>query len=166
MSITAIEDTAFIDLLRYDKDTGKLYWSVPNNGRIKVGQEVGTVTKDGYRRFMYKGKPYLVHRVIWFIEYGSWPSIIDHINRDKLGNRIENLREDTYSQNRYNIPRRSHNKSGYKGVCQRGDRWAAFCDKVYLGTFDTAKDAATCYDIVSRIFHGDFALTNKEILNG
>ena len=31
---------------------------------------------------------------------------------------------------------------------------------------DTGKDAATCYDIVSRIFHGDFALTNKEILNG
>ena len=166
MSNTAIEDTAFIDLLRYDKDIGKLYWSVPNNGRIKVGQEAGTVTKDGYKRFMYKGKPYLVHRVIWFIEHGSWPSIIDHINRDKLDNRIENLREATFSQNRYNIPRRSHNSSGYKGVSQRGDKWAAFCNRVYLGTFDTAKDAATCYDIVARIFQGDFALTNKEILNG
>lgn len=163
---TAVEDIVFVDLLRYDKEVGKLYWSVSTNGRIKVGEEAGTVTEDGYRRFTYKGRSYLTHRVIWFLEYGYWPNILDHADRDKLNNRIENLREATYSQNRYNIPQRSHNKSGYKGVSQRGDRWAAFCDGVYLGTFDTAKDAATCYDIVARIFHGDFALTNKEILNG
>ena len=163
MSSTAV---VFTDLLRYDKEAGKLYWSVSTNGRIKVGQEAGSVTKDGYKRLKYKGRMYLVHRIIWFLEYGVWPNILDHTDRDKLNNRIENLREATHSQNLYNIPHRSHNKSGYKGVCQKGDRWAAFCDRVYLGTFDTAKDAATCYDIVARIFHGDFALTNKEILNG
>ena len=37
MSITAVKDIIFVDLLRYDKETGKLYWSVSTNGRIKVG---------------------------------------------------------------------------------------------------------------------------------
>lgn len=162
---TAVEDIIFTDLLRYDKDSGKLYWTVAPNGRIKVGQEAGTITKEGYKRITYKGRTYLVHRIIWFLEYGYWPSVLDHVDRDKLNNRIENLREATYSQNRYNIPRRSHNTSGYKGVSRKGSGWAAYCNREYLGTFSTKEDAAKCYDIVARIMQGDFAITNKELNN-
>lgn len=48
--------------------------------------------------------------------HGYEPSEIDHINRNRADNRIENLREVSRTQNNYNHPMRTDNTSGVRGV--------------------------------------------------
>lgn len=56
----------------------------------------GSVDTYGYLIFKIKGKQYKAHRIAWLLNYGSFPETeLDHINRNKLDNRIENLRECT-----------------------------------------------------------------------
>lgn len=70
---------------------------------------LGTMNGVGYLQVTVrangaKGKRFavLVHRIIWYLEKGNWPDMIDHIDRDPLNNLIENLRECTASQNHAN----------------------------------------------------------------
>ena len=63
---------------------------------------LGSYDKDGYLILKIKGRQMKAHRIAWLLNYGEFPkSEIDHINRDKLDNRIENLRESNrFEQNR------------------------------------------------------------------
>jgi len=49
----------------------------------------------------------------------------DHINRNKLDNRRENLRSVTNTQNQLNKGLQKNNKSGVAGVCWHVDKWWA-----------------------------------------
>ena len=75
----------------------------PQGGRIyKNGKRSGSSRMDGYRQMKIGGKMYLEHRVVWFAVHGEWPDgEIDHINRVRDDNRVENLR----------VTNRSHNMS-------------------------------------------------------
>ena len=54
---------------------------------------VGSYDKDGYLIVKVKGKQFKAHRIVWLLNYGELPNgEIDHINRNKTDNRIENLR--------------------------------------------------------------------------
>lgn len=56
----------------------------------------GSFDKDGYLILKVKGKQFKAHRVAWLLNCGTFPnSELDHINRCKTDNRIENLREST-----------------------------------------------------------------------
>ena len=57
------------DLLSYNN--GMLTWKVKPSKSIEAGTEAGYVTQQGYVSFMYKGKNYLAHRVIWEMHNGS-----------------------------------------------------------------------------------------------
>ena len=61
----------------------------------------------------------MAHRLIWIYHYGQDPDLdIDHIDRNRANNRIENLRLVTRSQNNHNAkPRVSKYKYGCNGVC-------------------------------------------------
>lgn len=82
------------DLLRYDPKTGLVYLKNGTKGRKKsVEQPLGSLTKQGYLQTEVKGKQYKVHRLAWLLHYGKWPDgQIDHINKNKADNKIENLR--------------------------------------------------------------------------
>lgn len=66
------------------------------NGRITRTDRkggLGSKDKDGYLILKVKGKRLKAHRVAWLLNYGEFPEgEIDHINRDRTDNRIENLR--------------------------------------------------------------------------
>ena len=105
----------------------------------------------------------LMHRAIIQPEK---PFEVDHINRNTLDNRRENLRKVTRAQNNYNQRLRKDNASGFRGVYYRADRgtWDAMIKInkkcIYLGAFNTSKEAAYAYDEAARNFHGEFAFQN------
>lgn len=89
---------------------------------------------------------------------------VDHINRDGLDNRKENLRICTTGQNRANSRMQKNNKSGYRGVYKKGNRWAAYVSnkpkRYHVGTFGTPEQAARAYDKVAKKHYGEFAQLN------
>lgn len=77
---------------------------------------------------------------------------VDHINRDKLDNRKENLRSVPVSVNIHNSNRTKISKSGYRGVSQHTQtgRWRARI-KVRnvtheIGFFGTPEEASAAYE--------------------
>lgn len=94
---------------------------------------------------------------------------VDHINGNKIDNRKINLRNCNNQQNASNIPKRTLNKSGYKGVCyfshgKRIKRWLARIKVNYktyrLGYFLTKEQAALAYDDAAKKHFGEFAKLN------
>ena len=86
---------------QYDKETGKFWWTQRGQGR-QTEVPAGSVNSDGYVCLMWEGKKVQAHRLAWFLTYGYWPRVIDHINRVRTDNRIENLREVTHKENQRN----------------------------------------------------------------
>ena len=99
---------------KYAGETGRSY-----SGRSRfIGNPAGKVNKShGYREIRIDGKTYKEHRLIWFWYYGEMPlNEVDHINRIRTDNRIENLREATGPEQRQNVSLRRDSSSGYPGV--------------------------------------------------
>lgn len=106
-------------------------------------KEAGWIKPDtGYRCVSIDRKQYKTHRLIFLMFHGYLPSLVDHIDRDKLNNKIENLREATKQENAVNSERWEKG-----GVSFRGDRgkWRAYVRKnnkqTYLGYYDSKEEA-------------------------
>lgn len=72
---------------------------------------------NGYGRIKIKGKMYHTHRLIWLFHYGEFPSeFIDHIDGNRVNNRVENLREVDNKSNCHNRKVNENNTSGFADV--------------------------------------------------
>lgn len=85
----------------------------------------GCFDKDGYLILKIKGKQFKAHRVAWFLNYGYFPKEeIDHINRDRTDNRIENLRVCSRLENNRNQIKKINKDTGCVGIyldkCTKG----------------------------------------------
>jgi hypothetical protein len=150
-------------LFTYDRATGKLYWK--SRRGVAAGREAGCVSRrDGYRRVGIDFTDHLVHRIVWLHEMGEMPpGVLDHINMDRLDNRIENLRAATKSQNGFNRRQSKRNNTGFKGVCYdkaRGNYVAKICvnyEQMNLGRFSSPEEAHAAYAAAAARLHGNFA---------
>lgn len=129
-----------------------------------AGKEAGFMSSKGYRRITLGYTVIPAHRVAWAVYYGEWPTVeIDHINRNKFDNRIENLRLATSSQNKWNTPLRKDNKWGAKGVswCKSKNKYRANAKlkdrHVSIGLFDTVFEAAEAYEKFVKTHFKEFA---------
>ena len=90
---------------------------------------------------------------------------VDHINGNKLDNRRSNLRLATRSENQMNCHNPRFNKTSYKGVSQKGNRFQSKVrykgQTVYLGSFLTKEEAAYAYNEMAKKLYGDFAVLNN-----
>ena len=153
------------EMLRYDAETGRFFWRVKTALRA-AGDRAGFLDGNGHRRIGIDGKRYWAHHLVWFIETGKWPLMIDHINGQPDDNRIENLRVCTRLQNQRNVKRHRDNTSGFKGVfwIESQKRFHARITTdgkaEHLGSFVSAVDAARAYDAAAVALHGEFARLN------
>ena len=147
------------EALDYDPATGLFTWRI-SRSNVHAGSRAGSDDGNGYVQIRLFRRTYRAHRLAWLYVYGVWPEcMVDHKNRTRSDNRIENLRLADDSQNLQNTPTRSNNRSGYRGVYwhARAKKWAAEinaygCQK-YLGLFGTPEDAHTAYLMAAAGLH-------------
>ena len=139
------------ELLSYNKETGIFTWRVSRPGPARAGDVAGRLAKH-YWYIGVDGKYLIAHRLAWLYEYGVWPSgEIDHIDRNKLNNRIANLRDVNRATNVQNQPAKGfYFQRGLFVACvvANGKRYD-------LGAYKTEAEASAAYLSGKRILHKD-----------
>jgi hypothetical protein len=127
-----VDDTTMISLLNRQ-------WRRSNNGYIvSVSYIKGSGRKNQKNNCVY------LHRVLTQACPGQ---VVDHKNRNKLDNRLDNLRLCTQKENAQNSKDLINNTSGYKGVSwhKSAKKWEANIHidnkKMYLGVYEDIEDA-------------------------
>lgn len=148
-------------LLRYEADTGKMFWLPRNPDMFRDGYRTKegncanwnsafagaeAITADsghGYKVGAIWGRKVYAHRIAWAIARGEQPDVIDHINGDRGDNRLGNLRSVTQRENSRNSAMPRTNKSGHVGVSwiASGNLWRATAAGKHLGCFQSKADA-------------------------
>lgn len=114
--------------------------------------------KTGYARINYTE----AHKLVLKVKSNQQ---VDHINRNKLDNRLKNLRPCTHQENNFNRSRVNHNKSGYIGVTRsQSGKWSAYIKhnqrQVHIGLYNDIMDAARARDKKAKELFGDYANLN------
>jgi len=155
-------DRITVEYLRecFDYRDGSLYWKErPANHfqrpadhatfiKKSAGNAAGRREPRGYIcvKFRYGGHGVCIsaHHIVWAIHHGTWPTKhLDHINRVRNDNRIENLREVTPAENVKNSAR--NRVFPYVGPHPHG-RFQAQVNvggqkSVHIGIFDSEQEA-------------------------
>ena len=145
----------------FELKDGVLYWKISPYKRIKSGTKAGTLTDEGYIAIGYKKKRYYSHKIVFEMNHGYCPKLIDHLNGNKSDNEICNLRDATYQENSFN--RIGTSKSGIKGVywLESRKKWIAQLrieGKTYqIGRYKDINEAKTAVMNLRNKKHGDFA---------
>lgn len=161
------------DIFDYDAEDGALLWKKRSDVRNctnarYAGKKAGKIGADGYVSIKIDGGLYMAHRLIWIMHHGDLSSDeqIDHANRIKVDNRLQNLRRATSSQNNHNKAAKVGCTSTFKGVhWSSGKRkWRAQIKiggkLMHLGYFFDEAAAAKTYDAKASELYGDFAALN------
>ena len=140
----------------YDPETGILTNRV-TRGKARAGNPVGHFDRNrGYLAATVAKKVCLVHRLIWLYVHGYWPERIDHIDGDKLNNRLSNLRNCDAAENARNAKLSKNNTSGILGVryCTERNKWVATImvnrKTVHLGRFNRKEEAIAARQAANR----------------
>ena len=167
------------EILYYDSETGVFLWKHRDLKHFKsvcsqkkwntryAGMVAGDIDGKGYWRIAINRRRYIAHRVAWLYVYGHWPKqTIDHIDGDRLNNRIENLRDVSYTENNQNaryLNGRKDNNCGFLGVTKCNDNkyhakiWRNK-KTIHLGYHDTPEEAHKEYLEMKRKLHSGFML--------
>ena len=124
----------------------------------RVNQEFWRIGKDGYA---YTGASMMLHR--YLLGVTAPHVIVDHINRNRLDNRKQNLRIVSTFENSTNHSRLSNNKTGYIGVyySRCGKRYEVKVGynrkRIKLGSSkDNIILLAGMYNIAARYLFGEY----------
>lgn len=120
-------------------------WYINNDGYAQTSVQIGRKNKRGIHKIIQ------MHRFLMNVENQSFP-LIDHINRNPLDNRRENLRLADFKTNVLNSRLRKDSKTGYKCVFLN-KKTSKYYSQVrrdgkvkYLGSAATLEEAKNFYD--------------------
>ena len=125
------------------------------------------ISSTGYaKRGIRKGKKTItifLHRLLAKTPKGKFT---DHINRNRLDNRRENLRVCTTFESNQNRGFNSSNTSGYKGVflgsySKLKKKWRVDIQQKTIGYFKTKEEAAIAYNKRAKELFGEHAWLNN-----
>jgi HNH endonuclease/AP2 domain len=166
--MTLLTQKRLKELLHYEASTGIFTWLIARSGTAKADTVAGTQDSHGHVQIKIDGKLYLAHRLAWLYVHGSIPSFhMDHINRVRNDNRLQNLRLVTRKENNENTVMRKDNKSGYKGVSwnKTKRKWIAQIShnkkNTQIGSYDDPKEAHMAYVSKARELHTHIGEMNK-----
>lgn len=153
--------------LRYEQNAGEFFWVDPTKYHAQLaGARAGTV-RGGYAVIKLNGRAYRAHRLAWLYVYGHMPEMIDHINGNRLDNRIANLRPCTMSENAKNHGGRRKKSGTPPGV--RKTSSGKYCARIrvdgvaiHIGTFAAPSTAHNAYVREKRRLFGAFDRGNNE----
>lgn len=133
----------------YNKDYGTIDGASYNDIGSKHKRNDGKYVV----RVKIRDRNYRRAHLAWFLHYGRWPeSEIDHIDRDQLNDKIDNLKEVTTEEQQAN----KHNYGGYKGfsVEERKDKvrskpWRvrSQAQGIELGNYESVEIARGVIDV-------------------
>lgn len=131
-------------------------------------KRVGSVLRVGYEYVFFQGRNITTQRLVWAYHFGDPGDMdVDHIDQNRLNNRIENLRLVTRSENMQNTTAaQSNSSSGIKGIFYDRSRrkWAASLNvggaKVFFQRFNTKQEAMEARAEAVRKYH-PFAPTDS-----
>ena len=137
-------------LFKYDPKTGNLYRRVKGTEEFR-SKPAGTKTKTGYIQIGVNGKLYLAHRIIMLLVNKNLSDDyqVDHIDHNRLNNKLNNLRVVSQSGNMRNSGVRSDSSTGVTGVVYlegaRKYRANIFVrgKRIHIGLYQTLEEAAT-----------------------
>jgi len=122
-------------------------------------------------RYDFVQKTIDVHRLValTFIPNPLKKRIVDHINRNKLNNHIENLRWATHSQNGMNRTAPKNNTTGQSGVryIKKSDKWEVTISinkkEKYIGRYSTFEEAVKVRKEQEAIHYKEFQAFQSEM---
>ena len=127
------------------KQVEKHNWHLAVNGRYLCGRPYGG-----------KQKVYL-HHYVWELEHGSKPDglLLDHINRNTLDNRIENLRLADDATNNRNTTARKRTQDLPRNVYYKAGKYVVSFTvngkSEHLGRYDTLEEAKPVAAVARKI---------------
>lgn len=131
----------------YNEETGDLLWKEPGIGR-PTHKRAGSIFGNGYRYVKVDGVKVKTAHCIWVLKKGRLPyGVVDHIDRNPLNEKWNNLRDVSQADNIRNGKIRKDNNTGVKGVklMPHGRYWVRKNGK-NVGTFATLEEAKVAYD--------------------
>jgi len=152
-------------LFTYDPTSpSSLRWNNPISRQMRRGDVAGAKNSDGYYQVSISCKRYRVHRIIYKMHHDTCivDSVIDHVNRDRSDNKIDNLRRCTSAENQRNYGLLERNTTGSAGVRKaRHGKWHASISvagkRKHLGYYVKKSDAISARKNAEREFYGEFA---------
>lgn len=155
-----ISKNLLLELFEY-KD-GFLFWKKkPSNKgtRAKIGEKAGYIDKRGYQSIQINGKAYKTHRLIFMIFNNFFPETVDHIDGNKLNNKIENLRAAKVSENCANRGAPKNSTTGIKNISYRirDKRYIVTINGKHIGQYIDLELAELVACMAREKYHKNFA---------
>lgn len=159
--------------LDYSPKTGLFCWKDGAKGGVSSGDIAGTLRPNGYIYIRIDKEHYLAHRLAWLYVTGDDPASleVDHVNGERIDNRIKNLRLASRNEQCHNTGIRSDNTSGVRGVSwdRQYGKWLGRIQingqTFRLGYFDKLEQAKAARLAAEHKMHGEFSasLSRQEL---
>lgn len=146
-SLTDPTQENLLSVFSYNELTGDLIHKNDSASGLQ-NTIAGYPHSQGYLSVSIGNKEYLVHRIIWMMQTGSWPTQIDHKNHNRMDNRWQNLRDLAEPRdNQLNMGIRKNNSSGVQGIrILPSGKFCAYITvrrkQISLGSYNTIEEAA------------------------